>query len=357
MVAQKKEVDCIDCGALFVSRNVRTLRCDNCKASHKKQPKVYRRSCAHCSEQFETVNQYTVTCSLTCSASARASGKMAAAKKAVMDGIAARKMKREARAKNRQRRSYEMWMTTQKLVSLMRDAWGDKYDYSTVEYTGFDNHVTVVCPDHGPATHRYDYFRKSNSPCRECKGFGKRLTHEQYIEKCRKRHGDRYDYVTEYQFGDKGWIEFICPDHGLQRMTCKGHLRSSEGCPACTIEKMDFNKNPFGGINAKTCARNPDEPISLYIMELEAGGGRYYKVGLSRNLRRRLMDVARHHDSATILHSRKGRILDMYRIEQALIARCGRTEAASKFGGHTECVKANPMDHLKGVEDELAQSF
>ena len=62
----------------------------------------------------------------------------------------------------------------------------------------------------------------------------KKLTLEEFIEKARKKHGDRYDY---YLVNYKGWnikVIIICRDseHGEFEQTPNNHLQG-KGCPEC----------------------------------------------------------------------------------------------------------------------------
>lgn len=63
---------------------------------------------------------------------------------------------------------------------------------------------------------------------------GKKLTTQEFIEKSRKIHGDRYDYSkVEYNKGtDK--VLIICQEHGEFYQTAKIHI-SGKGCPKCSL--------------------------------------------------------------------------------------------------------------------------
>ena len=60
-----------------------------------------------------------------------------------------------------------------------------------------------------------------------------RYTKEEFIEKFRKKYGDKFDYS---KFEYKGINErscIICPEHGEFWTTPQIHLRSKTGCPFC----------------------------------------------------------------------------------------------------------------------------
>jgi hypothetical protein len=64
----------------------------------------------------------------------------------------------------------------------------------------------------------------------------KKLTTEEFIEKARKVHGDKYDYsLVEYN-GNRKKVKIICPVHGVFIQSSKGHLNGN-GCPECKHEE------------------------------------------------------------------------------------------------------------------------
>lgn len=71
-----------------------------------------------------------------------------------------------------------------------------------------------------------------------------RYTTETFIEKCRKIHGDKYDYSKVDYSGYYGKICIICPEHGEFIQGADVHL-SGKGCPKCAgknLTKDDFIK-------------------------------------------------------------------------------------------------------------------
>lgn len=55
---------------------------------------------------------------------------------------------------------------------------------------------------------------------------------QQFIEKARRIHGDKYDYsVSEYK-GYQAKIDIRCPDHGIFKQRPSGHTQGC-GCPKC----------------------------------------------------------------------------------------------------------------------------
>jgi len=61
---------------------------------------------------------------------------------------------------------------------------------------------------------------------------GKLLTTEEFIEKARNIHGNKYDYsLTNYIFNTQE-INIICPKHGIFKQIPNSHLQGA-GCPKC----------------------------------------------------------------------------------------------------------------------------
>jgi len=115
---------------------------------------------------------------------------------------------------------------------------GDTYDYSLVKYVKSDVPVEIICKEHAvfkqkPSEHLL------GSGCRKCgiirRAFKQRLTNEEFIEKAKKIHGDKYDYSkVDYQTsGHK--ITLICPKHKDFELEASSHLQGC-GCQRCGIE-------------------------------------------------------------------------------------------------------------------------
>jgi very-short-patch-repair endonuclease len=73
---------------------------------------------------------------------------------------------------------------------------------------------------------------------------GKKLTLDEFIEKAKKIHGDKYDYsLVEYK-NNKSKVKIICPEHGLFIVNPSNHLRGNT-CKSCfnSGRRQDFIKN------------------------------------------------------------------------------------------------------------------
>lgn len=128
-------------------------------------------------------------------------------------------------------------LTTQEFLERARKAHGDKYDYSKAEYVNSDKKVCIICPKHGEFWQRpADHIRGIG--CRFCYG-NEKNTKEQFVEKAKKLYGDKYDYSKVEYNGNKVKVCIICHEkdefgreHGEFWQRPNDHL-SGYACPRC----------------------------------------------------------------------------------------------------------------------------
>lgn len=178
-----------------------------------------------------------------------------------------------------------------------RDAHGDTYDYSLVEFAGMRNKVTIICPVHGEfeqvAKHHVD-----GAGCRECgtesmtrkaqrprpyrrkpkaetatkrgdaqpvvpargerfgdilgvdgpvhavcdpetakvsfkRGGTHRMTPSVFLARAYEAHGDKYDYADVVYVNKDTKVVIVCPVHGAFEQTPGNHLKG-KGCRRCS---------------------------------------------------------------------------------------------------------------------------
>jgi len=168
-------------------------------------------------------------------------------------------------------------LTTDEFIEKARQVHGDKYDYSKTEYVDYRTKVEIVCPIHGsfwqkPMEHMYH-------GCRHCSYSKRILTTDEFIEKARQVHGDKYDYSRASYTHSKDLIEIICPDHGLFLQRPNDHLNGA-GCSDCftyyTVSNAEKEVNDFVqslGFETETSNRSLIEPyeIDIFITSLNIG--------------------------------------------------------------------------------------
>lgn len=140
-----------------------------------------------------------------------------------------------------------MKITTDAFIKKAKSVYGDKYDYSKVEYININTRVSIICPTHGEFTIFPEYFLKNGCPyCKKEKkrSIKQQVYQERFIEKAKQIHGDKYDYSKVKYVNTQQKVCIICPQHGEFWQTPAHHL-SGEGCPKCAlgvITQTDFIK-------------------------------------------------------------------------------------------------------------------
>ena len=126
-------------------------------------------------------------------------------------------------------------MNKEQFINKAKKVHGNKYDYSKVDYKGCHIKVCIICPEHGefwqvPSNHL------NGSGCRKCSKYGNRYNTEEWIDKVKKIHGDKYDYSKVIYKSSKENVVVICPEHGEFSIRPDNH-NHGEGCPICRYIK------------------------------------------------------------------------------------------------------------------------
>lgn len=219
--------------------------------------------------------------------------------------------------------------TTQEFVQKARIVHGDRYNYNKVMYRNNRDNVEIICPEHNsffqsPANHL------NGSGCPRCVGRHKPTTNE-WIEKARAIHGDKYDYSKVIYKTSIDKVEILCPQHGAFFQIANNHLRF-HGCPRCAGHNHNI----------------------LYLLKCQETG--WYKIGVTTDtvqnrissiggkleeVHHVILDDPRKHES--ILHKKYER-----EREYNLCVRDGKTE----FFSLTEEQVHEVIDYMNEVSDE-----
>ena len=127
----------------------------------------------------------------------------------------------------------------EKFIQEAKEIYGDKFDYSKVEYKNSRTKVIIICPRCGEFNQTPEAHLKGEG-CPVCNKSEKKL--KEFIEKSRKVHGDKYDYSKAVYKGANEKIEVICPIHGSFWIRASAHYAQNQGCPKCGIEKSQKAK-------------------------------------------------------------------------------------------------------------------
>ena len=170
--------------------------------------------------------------------------------------------------------------TNEEVIKKFIEVHGNKYDYSLVNYVNRRTRVKIICPIHG-IFYQYPQLHLKGSICKKCSIEDRIFTNEEFIEKARQVHGDKYDYSkVEYK---KSYINvnIICPEHGIFEQLPSNHLQGV-GCWKCNsgtslreVELVDYISSIIGENNIKRGIRMKIDKgypeLDCYIPELSLG--------------------------------------------------------------------------------------
>lgn len=141
-------------------------------------------------------------------------------------------------------RALKKTSNTNEFISKAKEIHGDKYDYSKVDYKKSDEKVCIICPKHG------EFYQKPNwhlngHGCPKCgkelRDKHESLTTEEFIERSKEKHGNKYDYSKVEYKNAKTKICIICPEHGEFWQSASEHMYG-QGCPICGKEKCALSR-------------------------------------------------------------------------------------------------------------------
>lgn len=122
--------------------------------------------------------------------------------------------------------------------------FGNKYDYSKVEYEKANKKICIICPEHGEFWQTPNKHREGRG-CPECGREQLKKTMidrcgADFIRKCKMIHGNnRYDYSKVEYNGSAKKVLIKCNECGNEfYQTASGHL-SGYGCIFCSESHME----------------------------------------------------------------------------------------------------------------------
>ena len=169
--------------------------------------------------------------------------------------------------------------------------WGEKYEYSTIDFVDMLTKISIKCPIHGlfKQTPRSHLLYECSKCGNDSMGRKQQLTNEEFISKAKKVHGDKFDYSKTNYISHKDKVEIICPIHGIFKQKANNHL-TGYGCYMCTESKGEKRiKEILTKYNIKfeqekkfdNCTNKRHLPFDFYLIELnsliEFDGAQHFK--------------------------------------------------------------------------------
>lgn len=222
------------------------------------------------------------------------------------------------------------------------------YDYSKVIYVNCKQPVEIICLDHGSFFQRINGHVSSKQGCPICRyiksAAKNRLTTEQFIEKSRKKHGNRYDYSKAVYKDSHTKVTIVCSEHGEFQQIPYDHHRTGCGCPHCSYQDKQ------GGITATYFINNPERKYDsaiLYLIKIIESDKQVIKIGITtRTITQRYKDE---NIIYMMLKEYVTTLYDAYTIEQSVLEQFANKKVIPKtrFGGWTECFPSSMLQEIK----------
>lgn len=165
--------------------------------------------------------------------------------------------------------------------------YGNKYDYSIVDYKNNSTKVNIICPIHG-LFEQTPNGHLSGRGCFRCGGLkisnSKTKTTEQFIKDANIKHLYKYDYSKVNYVGNKIDVIIGCDIHGYFNQCPNSHL-SGRGCPECGIDlsSKKSQENPTGWtVTSWEKAANRSkwfDSFKVYVIKCYNDNETFFKVG------------------------------------------------------------------------------
>jgi very-short-patch-repair endonuclease len=130
-----------------------------------------------------------------------------------------------------------------------KDKWGDKFDYSLVEYKSQYEKVKIICPIHGeflqiPKSHMNgNGCSKCSTDLNKLKFTGIKKIDKLDLETIINRLCKIYDYdYSECELEGKFLKNIKCIEHGFFDKRLNNHLRQNQGCTKCFSNKLNIEE-------------------------------------------------------------------------------------------------------------------
>lgn len=126
----------------------------------------------------------------------------------------------------------------EEFIEKARVTHGDKFNYDKVVYVDANKKVIITCSIHGdfeqtPGSHIF------GSGCSKCRSDNNKLSQEEFIEKAKAIHGNRYDYSKVKYINTYTKVIIVCSEHGEFYQIPNSHL-CGNGCPRCNDSKGEL---------------------------------------------------------------------------------------------------------------------
>jgi hypothetical protein len=135
--------------------------------------------------------------------------------------------------------------TTSTFAEKAKEIWGEKFDYSKVEYVNNTTKVWIRCIEHNTLfTQTPKHHLRGQNGCQACTNKTP-ITTKSFIDFAKAVHGDKYDYSLCNYTGTERKVQIICKTkfansdktHGVFEQSPHNHISLHQDCPICARTK------------------------------------------------------------------------------------------------------------------------
>ena len=172
-------------------------------------------------------------------------------------------------------------LTTEEFIEKAEKVHGEKYNYSLVDYVNAKTKVKIICKAHKTIFEQTPNKHLMGRGCPKCKADNSFIKnskpYDQFIEECKKIHGEKYDYSLTNYINCKNKIDILCPIH-LNFSQKAGNHQRGDGCPKCASLEKGAGFSRSGYIN-----RANERICTFYTLRCFNENEEFYKIGRTMN--------------------------------------------------------------------------
>jgi len=234
-------------------------------------------------------------------------------------------------------------MNTAQFIAASKVLHGEKYDYSTVDYTARQDAVLITCRIHGCFEQIADNHLRGKG-CYKCgrASFRAKMTFgkSEFVARAQAAHGHRYDYSLVEYAGNKTAVKIICPAHGMFKQKASGHMGGS-GCKKCTRSIKPHKDHWVNIAKGRTAI--------LYFLRFFRPGEEFFKAGITyHSVKHRYRDTVKagHYQYEVLGQHTSTNAAAVYGWEQSILETFAhlRYTPRTRFRGASECFsEAEPI--------------
>lgn len=214
----------------------------------------------------------------------------------------------------------------------------NEYDYSELSYVNQKTKVKIGCKKHGWFW-QVPYAHKKGHGCSKCANENSTIPLKELQERLEADNWDHSQKVIIYDYkGIKSQLKITCKEGHFYSTRYDHRVHSRNSCPHCHKLFLYVSNN---------IEITDSISVILYVFKLKGINEEFYKVGITKNIKNRIRDIeGKSQYKVEVVEYKNLPIKEAYDKEQYYLDYFKEEKmfVEEEFGGHTECLKQNPME-------------